>query len=150
MSPFVNLILVAEHSLGLGTARIGLHHCGHRTGVVLTGHLQQCLSHRTWAVLSSVRALCASACNCWALLQSYDCSGAVLCGKCLSTAPPPESSFKCRYILSIQVLLWVCLNFCINLCTNNFVRKMKATIINLFSVYFFVNFNWVCLRAAKV
>ena len=40
-------------------------------------HWQQCLSHRTWTVLSSAQALQASACHGWALLRSYGRSGAV-------------------------------------------------------------------------
>ena len=101
-----------------------VHHCGHRTRVVLTGHLQQCLSHRTRAVLSSVQALHASACHCWALLQSY--------------APPPESSLQ-MLIFSfhpgfVMSLFWPLHQFLQLVCTKSFVRKIKAAISNLFSV----------------
>ena len=155
MSPFVNLIPVAEQCLG--TARIGLHHCGHRTGVVLTGHLQQFLSHRTRAVLSSVWALCASACNCCALLQSYDCTAPVLwlqwCGlmwevleHCSATVikfTNADISFPSRFcyefvltIASIYALTVSC------------AKSTQQS--SIFFLYFFVNFSWVCLRAGKV
>ena len=56
---FVNLIPVAEQCSS--TARIGPHHCGHRTGAVLS-------SDKHWhAVLE----------HCSALLASYDSSNAV-------------------------------------------------------------------------
>ena len=56
---FVNLIPVAEQCSS--TARIGPHHCGHRTGAVLS-------SDKHWhAVLE----------HCLALLESYDSSTAV-------------------------------------------------------------------------
>ena len=60
------------------------HHCGQWQ------HWQQCLSQRTRAVLSSARALHASACH----------SGAVLCEQCSSTA------CQCLSLLSAAPVLW--------------------------------------------
>ena len=92
------------------------HHCGQWQ------HWQQCLSHRTRAVLSSAQAPHASDCHCQALLRSYGRSGAVLCGSGRALLRHRNQVYKCRFLCNYNSR-WF---FSLCLFTFYFYRKVSV------------------------